>query len=393
MEKCKEIIINGLKEGNSRSLAEFLESDRKKILFGQGHQGFICYDMCNRLGEELDFFIGSRKSGRNPVIPKEIPFALCDEFPYSQEEYDVLISVNEKWNDEVREQLANCGFTHVYYSENWNDTNREYRTIFLNAFLRQEMGDAYRESDKVIEWKNFKIWSGVDQPEEYSSMLMGDFFDIIAPSIFGSEEYVREGAYESGEVVIEKDDIVLDLGANIGMFSCVGAAKGKAVYAFEPTPGTRKLLDQQKELYDNLMTEEYAVSNQVGTCMFAVNDMTTDNYNTGGNTLFAERLGDSAAQIEVKTITIDEFVRERGLESVDFIKADIEGAERYMLEGAKETLVRFAPKLSLCTYHLPDDPQVLEELILRYNPNYVVRQGAKKLWAWVPEQRKTDNSN
>lgn len=386
MKAQKEAIISSLKEGNSRLLAEFLESDRKKILFGQGNQAFICYDICNRLGVEVDFLIGSNGSGRIPTLPNEIPFVLYNEFPYAKEEYDVLIAVNEKWNDEVKDCLAKCGYNHVYFSDNWNETNKEYRTIFLNAFLRQEMGDSYREEDKVIEWKNFKIYSAVDQPEEYSTMLMGDFFDIIAPSVFGNEEYIREGAYESGEVVIEKGDIVLDLGANIGMFSCVGAAKGKAVYAFEPTPGTRKLLNQQKALYDNLMTEEYAVSNQVGTCMFAVSDITEENCNTGGNTLFAERLGDNATQIEVKTITIDEFVRERGLGSVDFIKADIEGAERYMLQGAKETLARFAPKLSLCTYHLPDDPQVLEELILRYNPNYVVKQGEKKLWAWVPKR-------
>jgi hypothetical protein len=74
-------------------------------------------------------------------------------------------------------------------------------------------------------------------------------------------------------------------------------------------------------------------------------------------------------------------VSENKLERVDFIKADIEGAERGLLSGAKNVLKEFSPKLSLCTYHLPDDCEVLERLILEANPKYKVRQGPNKLYA------------
>lgn len=40
----------------------------------------------------------------------------------------------------------------------------------------------------------------------------------------------------------------------------------------------------------------------------------------------------------VDIITIDDFVKECGLDRIDFIKADIEGTEWDMLKGAKETL-------------------------------------------------------
>ena len=66
--------------------------------------------------------------------------------------------------------------------------------------------------------------------------------------------------------------------------------------------------------------------------------------------------------VETKTVnvtTIDEFVKSNNIEKVDFIKADIEGAERDMLRGATEVLKKFAPKLAICIYHLPDDKEVL----------------------------------
>ena len=86
----------------------------------------------------------------------------------------------------------------------------------------------------------------------------------------------------------------------------------------------------------------------------------------------------------VKVTTIDSFVEKHSLTRVDFIKCDIEGAERNMLRGAKNTLKTFAPKLSICTYHLPDDPEVLEKIIIDANPNYIVEHAYQKLYAYVP---------
>ena len=190
-------------------------------------------------------------------------------------------------------------------------------------------------------------------------------------------------------MALAEDDVVLDLGANIGMFTCVAAARVKRgkVYAFEPTPGTALLLKKNAAFYHNIEIEECAASDQDGEAVFNVNDQTGDDMDSGSNTLFAERLLDSPGvhikQITVRTVTLDSFVKERGLDRVDFIKADIEGAERYMLAGAKEVLRKFAPKLSLCTYHLPDDKEVMTKLIMEANPAYQITYGPKKLYAWV----------
>ena len=78
----------------------------------------------------------------------------------------------------------------------------------------------------------------------------------------------------------------------------------------------------------------------------------------------------------VKVTTIDQFVSENQIRKVDFIKADIEGTERYMLKGATETL-------RICTYHLKDDPLVLDSIIKEANPAYTVMHTRHKLFASV----------
>ena len=81
----------------------------------------------------------------------------------------------------------------------------------------------------------------------------------------------------------------------------------------------------------------------------------------------------------------EEFIRSfsRG---IDFIRANIEGSERDMLRGAKNVLQHYAPKLAISTNHLPDDPKVLEDIILEFNPKYKIIQFRKNiLFAQVVE--------
>jgi FkbM family methyltransferase len=52
--------------------------------------------------------------------------------------------------------------------------------------------------------------------------------------------------------------------------------------------------------------------------------------------------------------TIDAAVRELGLQRLDVIKMDVEGAEVRALRGARETLERFRPRLAVATEHTSD---------------------------------------
>jgi FkbM family methyltransferase len=110
-------------------------------------------------------------------------------------------------------------------------------------------------------------------------------------------------------------------------------------------------------------------------------DISINEKNSGGNSIVGMAQQDITEKISITTL--DKFVEENRLERVDFIKSDIEGAERDMLKGATNVLKTFAPKLAICTYHLPDDPEVLENIILSANPAYKVVHLSHKLFAAV----------
>ena len=69
-------------------------------------------------------------------------------------------------------------------------------------------------------------------------------------------------------------------------------------------------------------------------------------------------------------VSIDDVGREEGLDRVDCIKLDVEGAELAALRGAAETIHRFRPRLVICLYLQPEDlftvPLYVKSLVPEY---------------------------
>ena len=239
---------------------------------------------------------------------------------------------------------------------------------------------------EVLDFSRFKTPNFL-KDQEASGAFFYECGDILFPAAFGMMSFaeVGEGPYEWGEhVCLKKGDVVLDCGANIGLFSAIAAGRGCTVFAFEPVPWTRTKLERTKALYpEGISIVPFCVSDRVGEVEITNFPGRKSVSNSLSLLRENERKKDAPALL-VPATTIDDFVRERNLPRVDFIKADIEGAERLMLKGATWTLREFGPKLSICTYHFPDDKELLEKLVLEANPAYRIEHHFKKLYAYIP---------
>lgn len=128
--------------------------------------------------------------------------------------------------------------------------------------------------------------------------------------------------------------VVLDVGANIGTTSAVFSqhVPSGQVYAFEPGPSVFSALKANVALngLNNVSPLNLAVAAKSGTVRFfedaAYGHITTD-----------------GRGCDVPAVSIDDFVMSRALKRVDFIKIDVEGFESGVLEGAAQTIERFAP--------------------------------------------------
>jgi len=174
------------------------------------------------------------------------------------------------------------------------------------------------------------------------------------------EQYLLPGLVEprSGETV-------LDVGAFMGETSLWFARKvgssGKVV-AFEPVPSLAdRCLENVRrnagQALPEIRIENVAVGARSGSC-------TMTERGDSGDAVTATSTGDLAM------VSIDDYVRTSGMSRVDFIKMDIEGMERYALEGARLTIERFHPKLAISCYHKGDDLRVLASMLCEEVPEY-----------------------
>lgn len=233
--------------------------------------------------------------------------------------------------------------------------------------LSFEVEDAYRQSEAMrigssarkfppFDFATYRVSSFFGQPIELEAWLG----NIVCSFVF--EQYF----YNRSETSIRPDtnDIVIDAGACFGDTALAFAAasgKGGKIYSFDPTPAHQETFLANVERNPSLSPR----IELVGRALSDVADQSLRFKVQGAGSRFS-----TEGDLIVSTETIDRFVEQRGLSRVDFIKMDIEGAERSALVGARRTIERFRPKLAISVYHSIEDILTIPNLLRAMNPRY-----------------------
>ena len=167
---------------------------------------------------------------------------------------------------------------------------------------------------------------------------------------------------------VRKGDVVIDCGAHIGVFTWKALEAGAAkVVAVEPDPANLECLRRnfKKEIAEGRVV-------LAGVGVWSKPGKMTLNLGNGGNTGVNSMVltENSDRTIEVPVTTLDQLTKDLGLDHVNFIKMDIEGAEREALVGAQDTLKKDRPRLMLDLNHRADDSTALPAVIRRAHADY-----------------------
>ncbi len=185
---------------------------------------------------------------------------------------------------------------------------------------------------KVILKNGLKICSSIESP-----------LTVIVDEIFLLNRYT---IYP--EVKVNKGDVVVDIGAHVGIFSLFAFQNGASkIYSYEPDVNNCKYISQNCDDNNikNVVVNNFAITDINGpiNLHLSVSD--------GGNSVFFDSPShDIENVIKVKSITLENIFIKEKIKKIDFLKIDCEGSEGLIIQSTPKRILKKIHKISM-EYH------------------------------------------
>ena len=321
-----------------QDLWRYLQSVKKPVvLYGMGNGADKIINVLNTYGVKISGVFATDGFVRDKCF-HGFKLSSYSELKERFGEMTVLLSFGSS-RPEVLENIKKISAEQELYAPDvpvYGDTlfNSEYLSTNQEAFCRvysRLADEKSRETfENVIRYKlsgrlDYLFGCEVPEDEPYSSFL----------ELGNSESYIDLGAYTG--------DTVADF---------LSRTKGyNSITAVEPDKKSFKKLIKNTEGLNNFKAINACVADISGTALFSMR---------GGRN---SSLGEGA---EITAVTVDE-IAEKG---ATFIKADVEGEEKRVISGAKNTILRYKPKIQLACYHRTEDLITLPDAVDKIRSDY-----------------------
>ena len=173
----------------------------------------------------------------------------------------------------------------------------------------------------------------------YQLSLRGlGFFNYQSMTISGETWFIKK--YVLPSAVKKTKYIVFDVGANKGEYSkLISTLPNVEIHAFEPHPATFKVLQENLAMIKNIKFYNLAISDVVGRLkLFDYKNMNGSTHASLSSEIFSTIHDSSFTSHEIDVVTLDSIIESDELDSIDFLKIDVEGYELSVLKGAIKAL-------------------------------------------------------
>jgi FkbM family methyltransferase len=169
--------------------------------------------------------------------------------------------------------------------------------------------------------------------------------------------------YDVSGFNINNEDIIIDIGAHIGLFSLFASqyCKNGKIFSYEPVEKNFSILKENIELnkIKNIIHFNSAVSNQLNKLKIFINS------DDSAHSIFES----DETFIEVNSTTIKSIFDQNKIENCNLLKLDCEGAEYQIIESIPKEYFLKIDKMMI-EYHLATkNPELYKKLIQNLNDN------------------------
>jgi FkbM family methyltransferase len=193
---------------------------------------------------------------------------------------------------------------------------------------RKTVAAVWGDRARTVDFRGLRLTAPVGD-HVFTAGLIGGFYESIELDLF--------------ERLAAASRDVIDVGANIGIYACVGAAHlpaGGRLTAFEPVPANLALLTRnlaQNALSGRVTVEPRAVGEASGATVIHLAS------GSGNHSLAAEVTGGGHGALPVRVTSLSDHLSAGS--PVDLLKVDVEGYDGYVLRGAARPLHEYRPTL------------------------------------------------
>ena len=195
--------------------------------------------------------------------------------------------------------------------------------------------------------KKYQIVSDDDYLHQMRSGLKSSIVNLI--KTLSKQNGFEPKMVKLFQTLIKDYDLVMDIGANIGCTSILFGELAEQVISFEPSTTTFNLL--QKNIQQSGLENITLLNHALGSSNIISEITYSPENRSGGFVSNKTRISEGHVTEKIKIRKLDDIIGDLEIQKIDFIKIDVEGFEKEVIEGARNAIEKFRPIVVLELNH------------------------------------------